>query len=83
MSQSKIRESSETSKRQVLIISKSLLRATWIPTCGCENVTFQYMQVGFAPLHYASKNGHTDVTKLLIDHDAQVDLPAKVRMHWR
>ena len=36
------------------------------------------IQRGGTPLHYASESGHTDVVELLIDHDAHVDVPAKV-----
>ena len=35
-------------------------------------------QTGFTPLHWASQNGHLDVVGLLIERDAQIDLPAKV-----
>ena len=36
------------------------------------------LQIGYTPLHYASRNGHTDVVELLIEHGAQVDVPAGV-----
>ena len=36
------------------------------------------IQIGGTPLHYASESGHTDVVELLIDHDAHVDVQAKV-----
>ena len=35
-------------------------------------------QIGFTPLHWASQNGHLDVVKLLIERNAQIDVPAKV-----
>ena len=36
-------------------------------------------QIGFTPLHWASQNGHLDVVELLIEKDAQVDVPTKVQ----
>ena len=36
------------------------------------------MKVGVTSLHYASQNGHLDVVELLIERDAQIDVPAKV-----
>ena len=36
------------------------------------------LQTGFTPLFYASESGHLDVMELLIERDAQIDLPAKV-----
>ena len=35
-------------------------------------------QIGYTPLHYASRNGHTDVVEMLIENGAQIDVPAKV-----
>ena len=35
-------------------------------------------QIGFTPLHWASRNGHLDVVELLIEKDAQIVIPSKV-----
>ena len=38
------------------------------------------IQIGLSPLHYASLCGHTDVVKLLIEYDAQIDVSAEVQV---
>ena len=35
--------------------------------------------MGYTPLHWASRNGHLDVVKLLIEKDAQIDISSKVQ----
>lgn len=35
-------------------------------------------KAGFTPLHLSTQEGHTDMTSLLIEHQANVDHQAKV-----
>ena len=60
--------------RQVVAVIKwvNLTRASYTPT----------LQAGFTPLFYAIESGHLDVMELLIERDAQIDLPAKVCIYY-
>ena len=41
-------------------------------------VLMPYMQNGLTPLHYATDNKHVDIMKLLLDKNAEIDVPTKV-----
>ena len=54
-------------------------RGPHAPPCATLTRAPYAAQDGDTPLHLASKNGHTDVAKLLIEKGAEVDATNKVR----
>ena len=42
-----------------------------------------YSQKGLHPLHAASFNGNFECVELLLNHNAQIDLPANVSYHCK
>lgn len=68
-----VRTDKGTSPLMIACYNGHLAAVNWLLKQGCQSDMKHSNDLGFTALHYAAKNGHSAIARVLLDHKADID----------